>query len=132
MEEKKIVLFDGVCTFCNFWVRFIFKRNKERDIFFMPLQDERAANFIGKELNINDLDSVVYYNQGKTTSSSTAALEIGKELNFLFKIMSNILLLIPKGIRDSIYNLIAKNRYKWFGKKENCPIPSPEMRKQFL
>lgn len=132
MTDKKIVLFDGVCNFCNYWVRFIFKRNKNRDIYFMPLQDARVAELLPKNINQEELVSVIYYNQGEVFTHSTAALKISAELNLLFKILSKIGFWIPKKIRDAIYNYIGKRRYSWFGKKENCPIPSPELRKQFL
>lgn len=132
MENKKIVLFDGVCAFCNYWVRFIFKYNKQKDLFFLPLQDERAADLLPNELTPSELKSVVYYNNGTVFTQSTAALKVGKELNFFLSIISNILLIIPKIIRDKVYNFIAKNRYKWFGKYDACPLPSEAMKKQFL
>ena len=132
MTDKKIVLFDGVCTFCNFWVRFIFKRNKEKDIYFIPLQDERAKTLLPDDIRLGELASVIYYRQGEIFTHSTAALKICSELNLFYRILSNLLLLIPKRLRDGIYNFIGKRRYKWFGKKDDCPIPPPDLRKQFL
>lgn len=132
MENKKIVLFDGVCAFCNYWVRFIFKYNKQKDLFFLPLQDERAADLLPNGLTPSELKSVVYYNKGTVFTQSTAALKVGKELNFFLRILSNILLIIPKIIRDKVYNFIAKNRYRWFGQYDTCPLPTDSLKKQFL
>lgn len=132
MQDKKIVMFDGVCNFCNYWVRFIFKWNKKRDIYFLPLQDKRTATLLPKNLTEKEMETVVYYRAGEVFTHSTAALKIGSELNILSRILSNMGLLIPKKIRDSIYSFIGKRRYTWFGKKENCPLPSTALRKQFL
>lgn len=132
MKNKKIILFDGVCAFCNYWVRFIFKYNRKKDIFFIPLQDERAQELLPKELSPSELKSVIYYKQGLVFTKSTAALSVGKELNPFFRIASNILLIIPKIIRDKVYNFIAKHRYKWFGKYDACPLPTEDLKKQFL
>jgi len=132
MKDKKIVLFDGVCSFCNQWVRFVFKFNSKKDIYFMPLQDERAQKLLPKDLQAKELESVVYYRNGTVFTQSTAALFVAKDLNLFLKIISNILLIIPKIIRDKIYNFIAKHRYRWFGKYDTCPIPPPALRKQFL
>ncbi len=132
MKDKKIVLFDGVCNFCNFWVRFIFKHNKNNEIYFLPLQDARAKELLPKNIFNGQLQSVVFYRKGTVFTHSTAALQIGRELNFLYRLFSNIALIIPKKIRDAIYNFIAKKRYAWFGKSDTCPTPSPQLRNQFL
>ncbi len=132
MEDKKIILFDGVCIFCNYWVRFVFKYNRKKNIYFLPLQNEKAKQLIPNDLKVNELNSVVYYNQGNIYTLSTAALKILGELNVPLKIVSIIGLLIPKFIRDRIYNFIARNRYKWFGKTEECPIPTAKLKERFL
>lgn len=131
MQDKKIVIFDGVCNFCNYWVRFVFKRNKKQNIYFIPSEDEKAK-LLAPSLELSKNSSVIYYDQGALYTQSTAALKILAELNKLCKFASIIGLLIPKFIRDRIYNFIARNRYKWFGKTEKCPIPSPELKKRFL
>ena len=139
MKEKKIVLFDGGCSFCNYWVRFIFNHNKKKDIYFMTLQDERVAELLPFKPEPNALDSVIYYRQGEVYTHSTAALKIGRELNLGYKILSNLGLVIPKIIRDSIYNFVGRKRYNWFGKTDtigsyskNCPLPTLEFKKQLL
>ncbi len=98
----------------------------------MPLQDERAIKLLPQHINPKLLESVVYYRAGETFTSSTAALKIAADLNLPFKIISKLGMLIPKRIRDAMYNFIGKRRYRLFGKKENCPIPSPKLRQQFL
>jgi len=98
----------------------------------MPLQDERAIKLLPQHINPKLLESVVYYRAGETFNSSTAALKIAADLNLPFKIISKLGMLIPKRIRDAMYNFIGKRRYRLFGKKENCPIPSPKLRQQFL
>jgi predicted DCC family thiol-disulfide oxidoreductase YuxK len=113
-------------------VRFAFKYNSKKDIYFMPLQDERAQKLLPKELVVKELSSVIYYRQGIIFTQSTAALTVGKDLNLFLKIVSNILLIIPKVIRDKVYNFIAKHRYRWFEKFDTCPIPPPALQKQFL
>jgi predicted DCC family thiol-disulfide oxidoreductase YuxK len=127
------VFFDGVCNFCNDSVRFIIKRDPKGVFKYAPLSSKEAKNMIadtGKKLE--DLpDSIVLVLDGKYYDKSSAALEIAKRMNgawplfYIFKI-------IPSFIRNPIYDYFAKNRYKWFGKKETCPMPSPEIRSRFL
>lgn len=132
MQNKKIILFDGVCAFCNYWVRFIHKHNKAKNIFFLPLQDARSEKLLPKGLTPKELKSVVYYNAGQIYTQSTAALQVGRELNFFLRMLSNILLIIPKFFRDKVYNFIAKYRYNWFGQYDTCPMPTDSLKKQFL
>lgn len=98
----------------------------------MSLQDERSTSLLPDGFNTDKLISVVYFRKGEVFTHSTAALKIMKELNFALKILSNLAMVIPVKIRDCIYNFIGNRRYTWFGKSENCPIPSPELRKQFI
>lgn len=132
METKKIIFFDGVCSFCNFWVKFAFKRNKKRNLYYAALQDEKSKEILARyNIDTSKLISVVFIDKGKAYTKSSAALQICKYLNPFWN-FAFILILIPKFLRDPIYDLIGKNRYKWFGKKDACMIPSKEMRAQFL
>jgi predicted DCC family thiol-disulfide oxidoreductase YuxK len=132
MTDKKIILFDGLCNFCSFWVQFAFKRNKKRDLFYMSLQDERATELLAPHnFNPSTLSSVVFLSDGKIYTQSTAALMICKHLDGAWKAIS-LLLVIPTFIRDFLYNFVARHRYKWFGKTAVCFIPTPEMKRQFL
>ena len=132
MADKKIILFDGVCSFCNFWVKFAFHRNKKKDLFFMSLQDPRAKQLLESfEFNTTTLRSVVFLNQGKLYSQSSAAFEICRHLDGGWRLIS-LLLVIPTSVRDLLYNFVAQRRYQWFGKLDVCMVPSDEMKSQFL
>jgi predicted DCC family thiol-disulfide oxidoreductase YuxK len=134
-EEHKnynIVFFDGVCNFCNSTVDWIYKNNKKRDIYFSSLQSEFANEFLKQNGIANtDLDTVIFYTGSKFYFRSSAILRISKHLSRGYKLLT-IFIVVPVFIRDGFYNWIAKNRYKFFGKKETCRIPSPEEKQYFL
>ncbi len=132
MIENPVILFDGVCNFCNYWMNFAIKRDKYNQLRFAPLQGEAAKQLLPKyQLNPTLLSSVIFIDKGKAYTQSSAALRICKYLNGGWKIFYG-LIIIPKFIRDFFYNIIARNRYKWFGKKESCMVPTPELRARFL
>lgn len=132
-KDKIILLFDGVCNFCNSSVQFIIKHDHKDRFRFAPIQ-----SIIGKEI-IQDLgidttkiDSIVVYELGNTPYlKSAAALKIAMELGGIFKI-AGLTSIFPVSIRDFVYDFIARNRYKWFGQKADCMIPSLELRSKFL
>lgn len=131
-ENKSLVLFDGVCHFCNNSVNFIIDRDPKKKFVFAPLQSELAKNTLTKfGENPDALDTIQLIQNGKIYKRSRAALEIAKQLNGLWS-LCYIAIIIPGFIRDIVYNIIAKNRYKWFGEMEACRIPTPEMRERFL
>lgn len=112
-SKKNIILFDGDCNFCNFWVRFIIKRDK-KDIFrFASLNSDFAKKNITK--NAITTDSIILIEDGEIYFKSTAALKITKHLFGLWKV-AYCFIIIPAFLRDGIYDAIAKNRYQWFGK----------------
>ncbi|MEZ5426354.1 MAG: thiol-disulfide oxidoreductase DCC family protein [Pyrinomonadaceae bacterium] len=127
-----IVLFDGVCNFCNDWVNFIIERDRKDHFKFAPLQSDTARRFL-EEHNVDpeETDSVVVIENEKAYTYSTAALRITRGLGGLWAVFY-ALIIVPKPIRDAVYKWIAGNRYKWFGKKEACMIPTPEVREKFL
>ncbi len=131
-KHKKLILFDGVCNLCNASVLYVIKRDK-KDLFrFVPLQSSVGKQII-KKFNINSTltDSILLYESGQGVSyKSTAALKIASKLTFPTNLLS-IFIIIPSLFRDWIYNFIAKNRYKWYGKKEQCMIPTPELKAKF-
>jgi len=127
----KIILFDGVCQFCDRSVQFIFKRDKKGHFKFASLQSDLAKQLLSRYNVAKDVDSLVLLDGNNYYIKSTAALRICKNLSGFWK-LGYFLLVIPRPFRDFVYQLIAKNRYNWFGKKEACTIPSPEMRKRFL
>ena len=124
--EKPLVLFDGVCNLCNNSVSFILKHEKNSDLYFSSLQ-----NFVQPELleNVKNVDSIIFIEKDKVYTKSTAALKISKYLKGYS--WAGVFLIIPPAIRDLIYDIIAKNRYKWFGKKDQCMIPNPDLKARF-
>jgi len=131
-DEKQIILFDGVCNFCNFWVNFVIERDT-KDIFrFAALQSEKAKKLTSSfSIDVSKLDTFVLIKGEKFLTKSTAALMICEKLNGPIKILS-LFIIVPKIFRDFIYDLIAKNRYKFFGKRESCRIPTKADRLKFL
>ena len=133
-QNKFIILFDGVCNLCNTSVNFIIKKDKKNKFMFTSLQSDVAKKLLlqfNSKINDNNLGSIVLIKQNKIYYKSTAALIIGKELKFPYN-LSFLFIIIPKFIRDFIYDVIAKNRYKWFGKKDTCIIPSEDELNRFL
>jgi predicted DCC family thiol-disulfide oxidoreductase YuxK len=132
-KDKKIVLFDGVCNLCNSAVTFIIENDK-KDVFrFASLQSEIGRKLVEERgMDPEELDSIVLIDPGVAYyRKSTAALEISRELSGGYSLLKNFLF-IPESLRDGIYNFVANNRYKWYGKKESCMIPTPELKSKFL
>ena len=132
-KDKKIILFDGVCNLCNSAINYVIDHDINDEFRFVALQSV-LGNKIQDNLKIDkkSLDSIILYlpSNGYYVRS-TAALKIMNDFSGLWKI-SQIFYLIPLFIRDYIYNTIAKNRYKWFGRKESCRIPTPKLMSKFL
>jgi predicted DCC family thiol-disulfide oxidoreductase YuxK len=132
MEDHPVILFDGVCNFCNGAVNTIIKNDKDRIFRFAALQSEAGLQLLKKyNYSTTDLDSFVLIESGKAYKKTNAALRIYPRLGMGWKLL-NLLWILPEGVRDIGYNIIAKNRYRWFGKKESCMIPTPEVRSLFL
>ena len=131
MPSNPIVLFDGVCNLCNASVDFILRFDKKKQLKFAPLQGQ-AGQELRKRYDLNErLYSVVLIQEGKTYDKSTAALEIARHLVFPWKCFY-VLIYFPQRWRDRFYAYIARNRYRWFGKRDTCRIPSPEESERFL
>lgn len=132
MENNNIILFDGVCNFCNSSINFVIERDPHKKFKFAPLQSD-AGEKIQKQFNLDTskLDSVLLIKNGKVLSKSTAALYIAKELKGLWPLLF-IFIIVPPFLRNLVYNYIAKNRYKWFGRQDSCMMPSPDVRSRFL
>ncbi len=132
-KNKKIILFDGVCNLCNSSVQYVIKRDKN-DIFrFTALQSELGQKII-KHIGIanQNIDSIILYEPGKAYYyKSSAAIEIARDIGGLFT-FATIFRIIPTTIRNILYDYIAKNRYKWYGKQESCMIPTPELKSKFI
>src|SRR6185503_18640196 len=131
MNDKPVILFDGVCNLCSGSVQFILKRDKEKKFMFASLQSNYGQKFLQQfNLPANTVNSFFLYQDDKIFTRSTAALKMFQQLKNWRWV--KILWIFPKFIRDAVYNLIAKNRYKWFGKKEECWLPTPELKARFL
>ena len=131
-QEYPILLFDGVCNFCDNTVQFVIRKNKSENIHFAALQSSFGKEQIKKAgLPTNELKSLIFIENNQIYTRSTGALKLARHLDSLWKI-AYIFIIIPKPIRDFFYNLFAKNRYKWFGEKDACMIPSKEVRSRFI
>ena len=127
-----IILFDGICNLCNGAVNFVIKRDPGNVFKFAPLQEKQGALLLKTHaIDIQKLDSIVLIENGNVYTKSSAALRIARKMSNLWPLFF-VLLIIPSFIRDGVYDFIAKNRYKWFGKKEQCMIPTPGLREKFL
>lgn len=129
---KRIVLFDGDCNFCDSSVQFIIKRDPAAHFLFTSLQSTKGVELTKQYAIPANVDSLVLIDNGKAYTKSSAALRIAKKLDGLWHLLF-LFILVPRKIRDGVYDYVAKNRYKWFGKKEEaCMLPPPEMRKRFI
>lgn len=134
MENRNIIFFDGVCNLCNNFIDYVIRRDKNKIIFYSSLQSDFAIKLL-KDHDINldkGLSTVFYYKDNKLYSQSKAIMYIFLELSMFHKIVARIGLCIPAFLRNLIYNFIANNRYRFFGKKESCRLPSPEEKDQFI
>lgn len=129
--DNNIILFDGVCNLCNRLFKFIYKRDKKYVFTFGSIQS-KPAQILLKKYDVNvDLDSFILIKNNKVYKKSSAIIHVGLSLKG-FYLLSAIFFIIPKPIRDFIYDIVAKNRYKWFGKRDKCIIPTKDMKERFL
>lgn len=132
-KNKKIILFDGVCNLCNNTVLKVIKNDKNNNFVFAALQSKKGieiTNYL--KIDTSKIDSIILYEPGVAYDiKSTAALKIMSSFGG-FWFLTQFFKIFPESIRDFMYAYIAKNRYKWFGKKESCMIPTPELKAKFL
>lgn len=127
-----VVLFDGVCNFCDASVQFIIRNDPAGKFRFAPLQSAFAREILQKNgLNPEVFDSVLLVENGKVYQKSAAALRIARKLRRLWPVLY-VFIIVPPFIRNAVYDFIARNRYRWFGKKDACMLPTPEIRSRFL
>ncbi|WP_436515678.1 thiol-disulfide oxidoreductase DCC family protein [Ekhidna sp. To15] len=130
--RKPVILFDGVCNLCDSSVQFIIKRDKKGKFDFASLQSVYAKEHLPSSFTKEeDLRSIILQQGNNIKVKSTAALTIAKNLSGLWPALYAFII-IPRFLRDWVYDIIAKNRYKWFGKKDQCMIPSPDLRSRFI
>ena len=132
-KNKKIILFDGVCNLCNSSINYVIDHDKQDVFRFVSLQSdlgETIQEYLGIENK--SLDTIILYVPNEAYYiKSTAAIKIMNEFLGFWKLMQ-VFLILPSPVRDLVYNFIAKNRYKWYGKQESCRIPTPELKAKFL
>ena len=132
MDSHPIILFDGVCNFCNGAVNSIIKHDKKRQFRFAALQSEAGQRLLQQyHFSLDEIDSFVLVEKGNAYKKTDAALRLYPKLGGVFKLL-NVLWIFPRFIRDAGYDVIARNRYRWFGKKESCMVPAKEIRSLFL
>lgn len=127
---KNIIFFDGVCNLCNQFVDFILKADKSNKIYIASLQGQTAQNLLKNE-NLKNLTTIIYYKNNKTFKQSSAVIEIATDLGYPYKLIV-IFKIIPATVRDALYSIISKYRYKIFGKRSTCRLPTEKEQEQFL
>lgn len=133
MSDKgtAVILFDGVCNFCNGAVQFIIKRDRKAYFRFASLQSDVGKRLLADHPELQGIDSIVLMEAGKCYIESAAALRIARHLDGLWRAAA-LLHAVPQGFRDPLYRFVARHRYRWFGKAPSCIIPTAEMRDRFL
>ena len=131
-KDHSIVLFDGICNYCNSWVNFTIRHDK-RDMFrFAPLQSDAGRTILEKfGLDSEKIDTFVLVEGEQIYLRSTAGLRMLKGIGGFYAALYS-LIIVPPYLRDWVYRIIARNRYRWWGKKETCMVPTPELKKKFL
>ena len=132
MQTQQIILFDGVCNLCSGAVQFVIKHDPHAKFTFASLQSDTGKKLLeAHNLPSNQLNSFVLIQEERAYTKSTAALKVVMQLTGLIKLLYGFII-VPVFIRNAVYTLISNNRYKWFGKKEACMIPSPSLKQRFL
>ena len=131
LTDHPVVLFDGVCNLCNSSVKFIIKRDRLARFRFAALQSETAKQLLAPFGEAaSGMDSVILVYQGKFHTRTSAALRIALRLNWPWPLMG-VFLILPAFLRDPVYDFIGRNRYRWFGKTEECMILTPDLKERF-
>ena len=132
VAEHSIILFDGVCNLCNSAVQFVIKKDTRNQFLFASLQSEEGKKILRENrLSSDKLYSFILVENRKVYDRSTAALRVLKKLNGFWHFFYGFII-VPEFIRNAVYSFIARNRYKWFGRKNECIIPTPELKSKFL
>ena len=132
IQHKHIILYDGVCCLCQGTVRLVIKYDKQNKFKFAALQSDIGQQLSGKyNLDPTSLDTMIYIQHNKTFQKSDGTLQVLKQLPYPVKMLSWFLI-FPKTLRNWCYNFIGKHRYKWFGKTEQCLVPSDKDKERFI
>ena len=131
-DDHAVVLFDGVCNLCNGAINFIIDRDPAGYFRFAPLQSDAAAPYLnGADDGAADLGTIVLVEDGQTYVRSTAALRIARRLTAPWPLLF-LAIVVPRPLRDAVYDWVAHNRYDWFGRRDECRVPTPALRDRFL
>ena len=131
MSDSPILLFDGICNLCNDSVKFIIRRDKRGTIRFASLQSDVGQTLLDRHQLTSNLNSIVLIDRDRAYTHSTALLRVCRYMDGIWPFFT-VLRIVPPPLRDLVYNFIARNRYRWFGKQTTCMIPTAEMRSRFL
>ncbi|HSA60267.1 MAG TPA: thiol-disulfide oxidoreductase DCC family protein [bacterium] len=130
--QAPLILFDGVCNFCNASVNFIIARDPKKNFRFTPLQSAAGQERLKKfNLSTTDLDTMVLIENDRAFTRSTAGLKIARRLSGLWPLFY-VLIVVPRFLRDAVYNVVARNRYRWWGRRDACMVPTPGVKERFL
>lgn len=130
--EKPVLLFDGVCNLCNYWVNFVIDRDPEGRVMFAALQSEAGRKLLMQhDLDPDAMDTVVLMDNGKVYQRSDAIIRLSSHMKGSARLL-RAGVVFPRFIRNVIYNVIARKRYAWFGKRDQCRMPDPELKERFL
>lgn len=132
-KGTQLILFDGVCNLCNNSVQYVLEKDSKNKFVFTSLQGETAKSILTHfKVDVAKMDSIILYTpEEKIYYKSTAALKIAGKLGFPTNLLT-VFLIVPAVLRNFVYDYIARNRYKWYGKKEACYLPTPELKARFL
>lgn len=132
MENGAVILFDGVCNLCNSSVQFVIKHDKKDYFKFASLQSDAGQQLLKKyQLTQDNINSFVLIEDAEAFTKSTAALKVSKQLTGPVKLLYGFII-VPAFIRDVVYTFIANNRYRWFGQRNECMIPTPALKEKFI
>lgn len=132
LKNKTILLFDGYCNLCHSSVQFVLKHEKNKELYFTSLQSPVGIEILTYyKINSSKIDSLVLIERNKAYIKSSAALRLGKYLKGAYPLIVGFIA-IPSFIRNGVYDFIAKNRYKWYGKQDSCIVPDENLAKRFL
>lgn len=130
--KQPVILFDGVCNLCNGAVQYVIKHDADKQFLFASLQSQFGQKVLAAhQLSNTNFNSFILLQDGIIYQKSTAALLVAKQLKGAIRLL-HWCIIIPSFIRDGVYKIIAKNRYKWFGKQDACWLPTPELKSRFL
>lgn len=132
IDGKTIIFFDGVCNLCNGAVNWLIDHDPQQHLLFAPLQGTTFASINENTAVPHDLSTIVLWNKERLLTHSKAVLHILIELGGIWRLAARVGLIVPVFLRDALYGLVARNRYQWFGKQEQCRLPTPELAARFL